>query len=315
MKKSINTIESTLSTKSVANSIVDGMPAPKVINGNVPVSLFIEGAPTHHIAYIQEAIEQMKTTGFPFAIVLMALKDLSVFPSSEGGYQRPLDVKKVNNIKKKFDMKKFTPIMVNYRDGKFYIYDGQTHAAAAEERGVTRCFVQLTIGDTLEEEARRFYEQDDCSTSVNGFDKFLARVVGREPNASIIKKVCSKYDIEIRKCSGRLAPMVVCSIRGMNKIVKDYGESGLEFVFQTIMELGWHKYDNGFAEPILQIYAAYPYCVGNKKNYDKLFTNLLALGSPAKLITTAADQFNNPEAMSGKKHVFKYVTNLFTEKK
>lgn len=301
--------------KTVYNSIVDGVPAPKETRTKLPVSLFVEGAPAHHVAYLNEAIEQMKVTGLPFAIIMIAIDDLYVFSTDEGGYQRPIDLKKANNMEKNFDMKRFTPIMVNYRDGRFNVVDGQTHALVGKRVGVERCFAQLTIGDTLEEEARRFYEQDNCSTSVNGFDKFLARVVGREANASLINKVCDKYGVEIRRCRGRLAPKVVCSIRMMDKIVKNYGENGLEFVFQTILELGWDKYDNGFAEQILQIYAAYPYCVGNKANYAKLFSNLLALGTPSKLIAHAADQFNNPEAMSGKNHVFKYVLNLFTEKK
>lgn len=302
-------------TTSANNTIVDGtrkVSVLKIIDGLTVAQSLEERKPAYQ-AIINKALRQMKDTGMPYAYITIPLAFLTVFKQEEGGYQRPLNAEKIKKNKKEFNYDRVAAIMVNYRDGEFYVIDGQHTLALLLEMGYTEGFIKLMIGRDFKYESELFYKQDDGSTSVGTWDKFIARLRAGEPIAVLGKKVCDRYGIKI-ECRTRTSfskAMSLYSIRKLDEIAKKGGENGLEFTFQTIIELGWHKYDIGFTENILQVFAAYKYCEGNKVNYSKLMGVLGSFETPVDFVNEAQRIYANPTSRHPENPVRKYIEAIF----
>ena len=299
---------------SANNTIVDGIRKAmlKIIDGLTATQSLEERKPAYQ-AIINKALRQMKDTGMPYAYITIPLVFLKVLMQEEGGYQRPLNAEKIKKNKKEFNYDRVAAIMVNYRDGEFYVIDGQHTLALLLEMGYTEGFIKLMIGRDFKYESELFYKQDDGSTSVGTWDKFIARLRAGEPIAVLGKKVCDRYDIKI-ECRTRTSfskAMSLYSIRKLDEIAKKGGENGLEFTFQTIIELGWHKYDIGFTENILQVFAAYKYCEGNKVNYSKLMGVLGSFETPVDFVNEAQRIYANPTSRHPEHPIRKYIEAIF----
>lgn len=311
MKNTKNTKVAT----SANNTIVDGtrkVSVPKIIDGLTVTQQLNRLNPAHQ-AIINKALRQMEETGLPVAYLKLPLSFFTVFKQEEGGYQRPLNIEKIKKNKKEFNMDRVNPILVNYRDGKFYVIDGQHTLELLIEMGETEGFAKILIGRSLKYESELFYKQDDGNSKVSTWDKFVARVAAEEPIAVLGKKICDKYNISIenRTRSSFSKPMTLYSIRKLDEITKKGGENGLEFTFQTIIELGWHKYDIGFTENILQVFAAYKYCEGNKVNYSKLMGVLGSFETPVDFVNEAQRIYANPTSRHPENPVRKYIEAIF----
>jgi hypothetical protein len=314
MKNTINTN----TTISANNTIVDGtrkVSVPKIIDGLTVTQQLEERKPTYQ-AIVNQALRQMNDTGLPFAYIKIPLAFLTVFKQEEGGYQRPLSAEKIKKNKREFNMDRVNAILVNYRDGKFYVIDGQHTLELLIEMGETEGFAKILLDRSFKYESELFYKQDDGNSRVAAWDKYLARIAAGEPIALIGKKVCDKYGITIknRNHSSAIGPsksMHLYSIRKLDEIVRKGGEDGLEFTIQTIMELGWHKYDIGFTENMLQLFVAYKYCDGNKNNYSKLMGVLRAFATPTDFVLEAQHIYSNPLSSHPENPVRKYIEAIF----
>ena len=143
---------------SANNTIVDGthkIPMPKIIDGLTVNQKLNRLNPTHQ-AIINKALRQMEETGLPYAYVHMALAPLTVYMQEDGGYQRPLNTEKIKKNKKEFNIDRVAAILVNYRDGEFYVIDGQHTLELLLEMGYTDGFVKLMIDRNFKYEANEF---------------------------------------------------------------------------------------------------------------------------------------------------------------
>lgn len=108
-------------------------------------------------------------------------------------YQRDVDQKRVSYIVTNYDPHKFGIIKVSYRDGKYYVYDGQHRIAAfkvlnGDQDGVVKC--EVHYGLTYEDEARYFAEQYLGSKNVNIVYRWRALYEAKEdPVYSIVNSV------------------------------------------------------------------------------------------------------------------------------
>ena len=82
-------------------------------------------------------------------------------------YQRPVDEKAVDNLIKHWDDRLLDPLIVSFRDGHFYVVDGQ-HRISAMKRmnGSTNIMVPCKVysGLTYEQEAELYYKLDRAKT-------------------------------------------------------------------------------------------------------------------------------------------------------
>ena len=147
-------------TMSANNTIVDGtrkVSTPKIIDGLTVTQQLEERKPTYQ-AIVNQALRQMNDTGLPFAYIKIPLAFLTVFKQEEGGYQRPLSAEKIKKNKREFNMDRVNAILVNYRDGKFYVIDGQHTLELLIEMGETEGFAKILLDRSFKYESELFYK-------------------------------------------------------------------------------------------------------------------------------------------------------------
>lgn len=92
-------------------------------------------------------------------------------------YQRKLNEGKVDRIIRKYNPNLVNPLKVSYRDGQYWVYDGQHTLEATRKMKGTDDFVMLCIvrhGLTYEEESYLFAQQNGESTKVGASDEVKA---------------------------------------------------------------------------------------------------------------------------------------------
>lgn len=101
-------------------------------------------------------------------------------------YQRPIDQKRVDNIVEHFDARLVNPIKVSYRNGKFWVFDGQhTMAALKKLNGGkdlnVKCLVFYNL--TKQDEAELFAQGNGISKPVNIGNRLRALVIAKDEKA------------------------------------------------------------------------------------------------------------------------------------
>lgn len=108
-------------------------------------------------------------------------------------YQRDVDQKRVSYIVTNYNPHKFGIIKVSFRDGKYYVYDGQHRIAAFkvlndDHDGIVKC--EVHYGLTYEDEAKYFAEQYLGSKNVSIIYRWRALYEAKEePVYSIVNSV------------------------------------------------------------------------------------------------------------------------------
>lgn len=117
----------------------------------------------------------------------------------ETEYQRPAKPWLVNRIAKNFDAEMAWPIKVNFRNGKYYIIDGQHRFLGGCKAGVSRFVCQVWAGMTLEEEAKFFCESQSKGSRVNltAYQIFNARLASQDQQAMNLKSLCDNIGVNI----------------------------------------------------------------------------------------------------------------------
>ena len=165
-------------------------------------------------------------------------------------YQRPLR-SKVRKMITHWDYKLCDVVLVSYRDGKFYVVDGQHRVAAATAKEVELLPCQILEGLSLEEEAARFVEQNTSVSILSPFDTFRANLLLGEPIDTAISNLCNKWELEICGTHGmKLAGKVGC-IADTRKIVKTHGIEMLDNIFAALHEAQWNLITAGHSGRVL----------------------------------------------------------------
>lgn len=90
-------------------------------------------------------------------------------------YQRDLEQNRVNNIASSWDPLRFRLPLVSYRDGKYYIFDGQHTVAAWQTKFEDKLIPCLVYrGLTWHDEAEAFVDQNKLRKSITTNDRLKA---------------------------------------------------------------------------------------------------------------------------------------------
>lgn len=116
-------------------------------------------------------------------------------------YQRPINVKRVKEIVKDFNPALVNPIKLSYRDGKYYVFDGQhTLAALKQMNGGKDLAVLCAIykGLTQQDEAFLFSQQTGASQAVYSEYKLRALYIAEDERTKdmydIVTSLGFKFD-------------------------------------------------------------------------------------------------------------------------
>lgn len=122
---------------------------------------------------------------------------------------------KVNKIKSEFDPDQVKPVVVSFRDGKYYIVDGQhTSLALYElngEDGATLIYCDVREGLTYQQEAQLFYDWNTNGRLPSAADKIWALVCAGDENAVAFKDLIERCGYTFgRKAFNAISPINAC---------------------------------------------------------------------------------------------------------
>lgn len=122
---------------------------------------------------------------------------------------------KVNKIKREYDPSQVSPVIVSFRDGKYYIVDGQHTALAIYELngedGTTLIYCDVREGLTYQQEAQLFYDFNTNKRPPSAADKIWALVCAGEPSAVAFKDLIERCGYTFgRKSANTISPVATC---------------------------------------------------------------------------------------------------------
>ena len=122
----------------------------------------------------------------------------SRFIISDMDYQREIKMLKVRNIVANFNENLVNAIKVSYREGKYYVFDGQHTLAALKLRNNNRDLLvscKVYFGLTKEDEAKLFSEQNGIHTKVGTADKFRSLYVAGDVDVVGFKHITESIGV------------------------------------------------------------------------------------------------------------------------
>jgi len=119
-----------------------------------------------------------------------------------GGFQRPLQERRVQGLVDQFDAGEARTIFVSKRDlpsgkSEYVVLDGQHTAAALKRVGMTHWYCRIFFGMTPEDEASRFIEYENNSRRIPGVVQHNAEVIANTTTAVAIENILKPFYLRI----------------------------------------------------------------------------------------------------------------------
>lgn len=184
--------------------------------------------------------EKAKETLYQGAEVRMPIyKVLKVSDLKIADYQRELNYRRVRKYAKEFDWDVFGIIMVSYRDGNFYVFDGQHRIELLKMVGIESVLCQIIEGLTYEEEAGKFVKLNSERGGLSSNEKFHGRVEMEDEVAINIVKLLHELGLSYARKSGIKLNNVVSAVACLENIYKSKGGKHLKRTLGIIKDV-WY---------------------------------------------------------------------------
>ena len=194
------------------------------------------------------------------------LKDLSI-----AEYQKDLNIERVRKIVEKFDINRMRPIDVSYRDGEYWVFDGQHRANAYLIMGYTEIPAIVHYGLTIEDEAYLFARQQEEVGSVNSNHKWNALCVAKDEEVLEIKKLCKSWGFTVLEKNNK-GNNIKC-VKTLRDLYSDIGPLKVGAILRAI-SASWdymeHSTDVAIIGGIAKLVKAY----GDQFDYNRLIKAL-----------------------------------------
>ena len=217
-------------------------------------------------------------------------------------YQGMRSHPQLDKLRKKWDIRKLTPIIVvaHFEDGTFYIVDGQGRFKVAPEKGIKGlpAIILMDAPEDPEErlkfEAAFFIAQDSEVEAVRPVEKHLARCILGDYGAVTLDKLMKQYGISFTNEKGQRDKAVLGSYSETYKIANSHGEQCLDFIFSIIENVGWNKESNGYAVDLVRafrnIWYEYRY---NRNEIHSFLSRRLRHLSPQQFVSESRAKYPN----------------------
>ena len=169
---------------------------------------------------------------FPFRLAMLPVKELKVAEIGSGGYQRPIDPNWAIQLAIPFSWDDFGRVEVSFRDGIYWVVDGQHRLAALDLTDRVPADRKLEVpaliyeGMTLEDEADRYLQMNTRRKNTFSLHAWAARLVS-DPKAREINEIVEAAGYRI---SQGMAPGkgFVSAVGRTELIYDDFGPEGLK---------------------------------------------------------------------------------------
>lgn len=162
------------------------------------------------------------------------------------GYQRDISRRRVNDIKRHFDIDKLDAVKVNQRaDGKCYIIDGNHRVQVMRELFGEDVLIPCEVfsGLSYEKECNLFYTQYERSARVSSFGRFKAERTAKVPCAVQLQGMLDELGLKF--AAGQTKHAINCVgtvitlsnryqldvLREALSIIRDYWDNGQDGVY------------------------------------------------------------------------------------
>ena len=200
-------------------------------------------------------------------------------------YNRPIDRSRVIRIKKNYNPFEVRPVIVSFRDGKYYIIDGQHTATMLFELNnrdpATPIDCDIRYGLTYEQEADLYVRLNKNSKKISIVDEIKGLIESRDENALLFQETIEKsgYTLFDKNNGIRAASTVWGIFNG-----KD-GQKRLEDTLTLINEMWQNKRG---ATDALTIKSITAFLAIHSTEYDRgMFIKKLSKENPYELILAA----------------------------
>lgn len=162
-----------------------------------------------------------------------------------------------------FDKKKCGFILVSFRNGKFYIIDGQHRYLAAKFLGIASLPCIILI-ETQEDEALIFSGQDIGKKKLTPYDTFKANIASGKESVPRVKtdmeinRICSSHGIRIIRATRYTRnDKILRSLAEARRIVNSNGVDCFEWIINTICSTNWDTCPISYTQEILRMLKHY----------------------------------------------------------
>ncbi len=164
-------------------------------------------------------------------------------------YQRELDMSRVRKIAAEWDDYKCDEVLVSYRDGKFYVVNGQHRTKAAEMIGKEEMYCKIYTSLTYEEEAILFAIQNRHATVLSNKARFKSLVIGKDKESLALQEICDKHKVFTPK--DKKKEPYLAGLRSAQLTLHNYGIGAVDWIFDTIDACGWHDVPKAYSQQII----------------------------------------------------------------
>lgn len=199
-------------------------------------------------------------------------------------YQRDVDQKEVAYIVSNFDPHKFGIIKVSFRNGKYFVYDGQHRIAAfkvlnGNQDGIVKC--EVHYGLTYEDEAKYFAEQYLGSKNVNIVYRWRALYEAKEdPVYSIVNSVRA-IGIDVKFSKVKSANRII-AFKQLNDIWEKLG-SDKTLKILSLLKKAWETDENAFDGNIILGMREF-FCTYMNEIKEETFVKQMKKTTPSQIV-------------------------------
>jgi len=201
-------------------------------------------------------------------------------------YQRTLSLAHVAKTAENFDILQINPVKVSYRDGNYYVFNGQhTIETIARVSGSRDTPVWCMIYHDLEyqTEADMFAKQQKFVKPLSPYEIFMANIEAGNVMQLNIKSLVESYHLSVS--GSKTVPNSICAISALEFIYSKYGMNVLNQTLYLLVAT-WEGDTYSLAANMLKAVARLLVCYENKLKME-LFQERLSRYS-AKEITRVA---------------------------
>lgn len=203
-----------------------------------------------------------------------------------GKYQKDLNIERVKRIVEKFDIHRMRPIEVSYRDGKYWVFDGQHRANAYYLMGLTEIPAVVHRGLTYQDEAYLFARQQEDVGAVNTNHKWNALSEAGDPETMDITKLCKDWGFTVLQRNNR-GNNIKC-VKTLRDLYHEFGPTKLGTILMCIKN-AWmymdHSTDVAIIGGISKLVRVFP----DQFDYNRL-QDILSMTTPKMILRDMEDR-------------------------
>jgi hypothetical protein len=233
---------------------------------------------------------------------------------ADPAYQRDINQTRIEKMLSLFDPNLVNAPKVSYRDGKYFVFDGQhTVALLKAKNGNKDLFIRCKVyeGMTQAEEAYYFRQQNGISRTPNTRENFRAAFnFGDKEIVDMVRLAEAQgftVDFKMHKSPNR-----IIAVKALHNVYRRYGSSVYTITLSIIKDV-WKGDDDSLRNEIIEGMAQF--CNKYAGKYDRpLLVRKLSKVLPIKLIREANISGEGGAKKYAKRILAEYNKNLSTSR-